>query len=114
MDEWKLELAPPLLTSPARDVRRLRWWFVRVVGIRDPEDLARAQDWVKRAGKVWDSGTGVVGVEDAGWFVVRSQCVSVMELRERFGPEHREVDRVEEMPHRSHATTLTRQIPLIG
>lgn len=114
MDDWKLEPCPPAPATAPRDTRPLRWWFVRVTGIKDPEDLARARKWVSGVGRVWNEGHGTASSREAGWFVLRCRCESIREVRERLGPAHSVVDRIEEVPHRSHGVSLARQMPLIG
>lgn len=113
MDDWKLEPSPSV-PAPRSAPRRLRWWFLRVAGVRGPSDLAYARTWVARAGRVWDEGCGTAAAPDAGWFVVRARCETVAELRGRLGEDHVAADLIEEIPHRAHAATLVRQLPLIG
>ena len=110
MDDWKLENPTAKEPTEPRDARPQRWWFVRVA----TQNLREARGWLENAGPVMDEGRGTMASPDSSWFVLRSRCGTIEELRERFGSEHVRVEHVEEIAQRSHGWTLARQLPLIG
>jgi hypothetical protein len=110
MDDWTLEHPPAAEPAKTRDTRPLRWWFVRV----DGHDLRASRGWLERAGRVMDEGKGTAADEGSSWFVLRSRCDTIEELRERFGSPHGMVEHIEEIARRSHGWTLASQLPLIG